>query len=98
MKASFKRPRVKSSIGATSQPPSSGDSTTEEFVNPTAIVDPPSSSSSNASLQSMLDTVKTVQAAHGQILVDVLTEFQALHVDLVSARWSPPPPPFNDDL
>ena len=46
----------------------------------------------------MLDTVKTVQAAHGQILVDVLTEFQALHVDLVSARWSPPPPPFNDDL
>ena len=72
MKASFKRPRVKSSIGATSQPPSSGNSIAEEFVNPTAIVDPPSSSSSDASLRSMLDTVIIVQVAHGQILVDVL--------------------------
>ena len=56
MKASFKRPRVKSSIGATSQPPSSGDSTTEEFVNPTAAVDPQPSSLSDSSIQSMSDT------------------------------------------
>ena len=40
----------------------------------------------------------TVQAAHGQILVDVLTELQALRADLVSAQRSPPLPPFDDDL
>ena len=34
-------------------------------VDPTTAVDPPPSSSSDASLRSMLDTVMTVQAAHG---------------------------------
>ena len=96
MKASSKRPKVESSTGAASQPPSSGDLTTEEFVNPTAAVDPPPSSSSNSSIRSMLDTVMTVQAAHGQLLVDVLTKLQALRVDLASARRSSPPPPFDD--
>ena len=74
MKASSKRPRVESSIGAASQPPSSGDHTVEDFVDPIAAVDPPSSSFSDASLRSMLDTVIIVQVAHGQILVDVLME------------------------
>ena len=60
MKASSKRPRVESSTGDASQPPPSGDLFAEEFVNPTAAVDPPLSSSSDASLQSMLDTVMTV--------------------------------------
>ena len=45
----------------------------------------------------MLDTVMTVWTTHGQLLVDVLTEFQALHVDLVSVRRSTPPPPFDDE-
>ena len=74
MKASSKYPRVESSTGVATQPPSSGDPTAEEFVDPTAIVDPPPSSSSDSSIQSMLDTVITVQATHGQILVDVLME------------------------
>ena len=39
----------------------------------------------------------TVQAAHGQILLDVLTELQALHADLVGARQSSPPPLFDDE-
>ena len=60
MKASSKRPRVESSTGDASQPPPSGDPSAEEFVDPTAAVDPPLSSSSDASLQSMLDTVMTV--------------------------------------
>ena len=38
----------------------------------------------------------TVQATHGQLLVDVLTELQALRADLASARRSSPPPPFDD--
>ena len=73
MKASSKRPRVESSIGA-SRPPTSSEPSAEEHVNPTTVVDPPPSSSSDASLRSMLDTVMTVQAAHGQILLDVLTK------------------------
>ena len=65
MKASFKRPRVESSTGAASQPPSSGDPTAEAYVDPTAAVDPPPSSSGDLSIRSMLDTIMTVQAAHG---------------------------------
>ena len=45
----------------------------------------------------MLDTVTTIQAAHGQLLVDVLTELQALRVELASFRWSALPPPFGDE-
>ena len=60
MKASSKRLRVESSTGAASQPPSLGDPTAEEFVDPTAAVDPPPSSASDSSIRSMLDTVMTV--------------------------------------
>ena len=97
MKASSKRPKFESSTGDASRPPRSGDPSIEEFVNPTAAIDPPPSSLSNASLRSMLDTVMIVQVAHGQILVDVLAELQALRADLASARQSPPPPPFDDE-
>ena len=64
MKASSNLPRVKSSTGA-SQPPSSGDPTAEEYVNPATAVDPPPSSSSDSSIRSMLDIVMTVQVTHG---------------------------------
>jgi len=64
MKASSKCPRVESSIG-TSQPPTFGDPTVEEYVDPTAAIDPPPSSLSNASLRTMLDTVMTIQVVHG---------------------------------
>ena len=37
-----------------------------------------------------------IQAAHGQILVDVLVELQALRADLASIQHSSPPPPFDD--
>ena len=72
LKASSKHPRVEFSTGDASRPSSSDDPTTEEYVNPIAAVDPPSSSLSDSSLRSMLDTVITVQAVHGQILLDVL--------------------------
>ena len=38
----------------------------------------------------------TVQATRGHILVDVLTELQAIHADLASVQHSSPPPPFDD--
>ena len=97
MKVSFKHPRVESSTSA-SRPPTSGDPTTEEFVDPTATVEPPTSSSSDSSIQSMLDTVMTIQATHGQLLLDVLTKLQALRADLASTKGSTPqPPPFDDE-
>ena len=97
MKASSKRSRVESSTSA-SRPPTSGDSTAEEFVDPIATVEPPTSSSSDDSIQSMLDTIMTVQVAHGQLILDVLIELQALRVDLTSTRVSTSqPPPFDDE-
>ena len=56
MKASSKCLKVKSSTSAASQPPSSGDTTAKEFVDPTAAVDPQPSSLSDSSIQSMSDT------------------------------------------
>ena len=97
MKASSKRPHVESSSSVVSHPPSSGDLTVEEFVDPTATIDPPPSTSGDSSIRSMLDTVMTVQVAHVQLLVDVLTKLQALHTDLASIWRSLPPPPFDDE-
>ena len=98
LKASSKQPRVESSIGTASRPPSS-DPTAEEYVDPTAAIDLPPSSSSYFSIWSMLDTIMTVQEAHGQLLLDMLNELHALRADLAGARGSTPPAsPFDDDL
>ena len=50
LKASSKHPRVESSTGAASQPPTSSNPTTEEYVDPTIAVDPPPTSSSSDAL------------------------------------------------
>ena len=99
MRGSSKRLKVESSSGAPPPPPasSSGDLTTDAFVDPTATANPPPSTSDDLSIRCMLDTVMTVQAAHGQLLVDVLIELQALRAELACFRWSPPPPPFDDE-
>ena len=60
LKASFKLPRVESSIGDASRAPPSGDPFVEAYVDPTAVVDPPPFTSSDSSLRAMLDTVLTV--------------------------------------
>ena len=98
MRASSKHPRVESSSSAPPPPPpSSGDSIADAFVNPTATVAPPPFTSDDSSIRRILDTIMTVQAAHGQLLVDVLMELEELRVELASFRWSPPPPPFDDE-
>ena len=65
MKASSKCLHVEFSSGVASHSPSSSDLTAKEFVDPIAAVDPPPSSSSDSSIQSMLDTVITIQATYG---------------------------------
>ena len=100
MQASSKRPRVESSSSAPppSPPPSLGDPAASEFIDPTTAADPPPFALDVSSIHRTLDTVMTVQAAHGQILIDVLTELQALRADLPSIRRSPHPPPFDDEF
>ena len=98
MRASLKRPRIESSSGvAPPVPPFSGDPIAEEFVDPTATDAPPPSTSDDSSIRRMLDTIMTVQVTYGKLLMDMLTELQDLRVDLASFKWSPPPPPFDDE-
>ena len=40
----------------------------------------------------------TVEAAQGQILVDILDEIRGLRVDLARFRSSSSPPPFDDEF
>ena len=40
----------------------------------------------------------TIQAAHDQLLVDMLDEIRALRAELDHFRRSPLPPPFDDGL
>ena len=97
MRASFKRSRVESSSGVAPPPTPSGDLTTDAYVDSTTATDPPPSTLDDSSIRCMLDTIMTVQVAHGQLLVDVLMELEELRVELASFRWSPPPPPFDDE-
>ena len=66
LKASSKHPRVESSTGDASRGPPTGNPTAEDFVDPTAIMDPPLSTSSSSSMRTLLEMCLTIQAAHGQ--------------------------------
>ena len=98
MRASSKRPRVESSDVAPLPPSSTGDTTAKEFVDPAATAAaPPPFTSNDSDIRRMLETAMTVQAAHGQLLVDILDELRALRVDLEHLRWLPLPPFFDDE-
>ena len=83
MRASSKRPGVESSSSTPPPPPpassSLGDPATDAYVDPIAAAAVPSpSTSDDSNIRYMLETVMTVQAAHGQLLVDMLNEFRSL--------------------
>ena len=98
MRASSKCPRVESS-GVTPPPPSTtSDATAKASVDPTvAATVPPPFTSDDSSIRRMLETITTIQATHGQLLVDMLDELRSLRADLDSFHWSPLPPPFDDE-
>ena len=99
IRASSKHPRVESSSGVAPPPPSStGDTSTEASVNSTAATVPSPSTSDDSSILRMLETVITIHAAHGQLLVDMLDELRSLQTDLESLRRSPLLPPFDDEF
>ena len=47
-------------------------------MDPTAAVDPPLFTSSSSFMRTMLEMCLIVQAAHGQLLLDLLNEVTAL--------------------
>ena len=68
------------------------------YVDPTvAAAAPPPSTLDDSNIRCMLGIVMTIQVAHRQLLVDVLTKLQALRADLASIRRSPSPPLFDDE-
>ena len=77
-------------------PTSTSDTSTEASVDPAVVAVPPPFTSNVFDICHTLETVMTIQAAHGQLLVDLLDEIRALRVDLEHFRRSPPPPPFDE--
>ena len=96
LRESSKCPRVEPS-GTVPPPPSSiGTTSGEAYADPVAADVPPPSASDDFDIHHTLETVMTIRAAHGQLLVDMLDELRALRADLVHLRCSPSPPPFDD--
>ena len=97
LRVSPSHPRGESS-GIVPPPPSSIGADTTKASGATAVDAnvPPLTTSNDLDIRRTLDHVLTVQAAHGQILVDVLDEIRVLHAELAQFRRSSPPPPFDD--
>ena len=97
LKPSSKCPHVESSKGDASRAPHSSDPTVDAFADPTAAMDLPPSTSSTSSMRTMLVTCLTIQAAHGQLLLDLLNEVVALQVDLANAKGASPYAPSSNE-
>ena len=78
-------------------PPSSSTGAAETSGGGAAATDvPPLTTSDDLDIRRMLDHVLTVQAAQGQILVDILDEIRGLRANLAWFWSSSSAPPFND--
>ena len=90
-------PRGASSSNVPPPPPSTGADATETSGATAADANvPPPTTLDDSDIRRTLDHVLTVQAAQGQILVDVLDEICGLQADLARFRCSSPPPPFDN--
>ena len=90
LRVASSRPRGVSSSGVLPSPSFTGVDATE--TSGAAVDDdiPPPTASDDSDIHCTLDHVLTIQAAHGQILVDMLNEIRALRAELAQFR----PPPF----
>ena len=84
-------PLVSRGASSSSVPPPPSSTGATETSDAAAATDvPPLTTSDDSNIRRMLDHVLIVQAAQGQILVDMLNEIRALRVELAQFR----PPPF----
>ena len=90
MRVAPSHPRGASSNGVPPPPSSTGVNAAETSGATTDDDVPPLTTSDDSDICHTLDHVLTVQAAHGQILVDMLDEIRALRAELAQFR----PPPF----
>ena len=82
---------------SSSVPPPPSSTGTAETSGAAAATDvPPPTTSDDSDIRSTLDHVLNVQAAQGQILVDILDKIRGLQLDLARFRSSSSPPPFDD--
>ena len=75
-------------------PPSSSTGAAETFGAAADVL--PLTTSDDSDIRRTLDHVLTIQAAQGQVLVDILDEIRGQQADLARFRSSSSPPPFDD--
>ena len=100
MREISKRPQVEP-FGTALPPSSTGTAYGEASADPVGAAAanvPPPSTLDDFDIHRTLETVMTIQATHGQIMVDMLNELRALRANLAHLRRSPLPPPFNDEF
>ena len=98
-RAAHLRADLSVSRGASSSrvpPPPSSTGAAETSGSVAATDVPPPTTSDDSDIRRTLDHVLTVQAAQGQVLVDILDEIRGLRADLARFRSSSSPPPFDD--
>ena len=90
-------PSVSHGASSSNVPPPPSSIGAAETSGATATTDVPSPTTSDDSdIRRTLDHVLTVQAAQGQVLVDILDEIRGLRADLARFQSSSSPPPFDD--
>ena len=92
-------PSVSRGASSSSVPPPPSSTGAAKTSGAAAATDvPPPTTSDDFDIRRTLDHVLTVQAAQGQVLVDILDEIRGLRADLAWFRSSLSPPPFDDGL
>ena len=90
-------PSISRGASSSSVPPPPSSIGVVETSGAAAATDvPPPTTLDDSDIRHTLDHVLTVQAAQGQILVDILDEIRGLRADLAQFRSSSLPPPFDD--
>ena len=90
-------PSVSRGASSSSVPPPPSSTGVAETSGAAAATNvPPPTTSDDSDIRRTLDHVLTVQAAQGQVLVDILDEIRGLRADL-ARFWSSSSPPLFDD-
>ena len=90
-------PSVSRRASSSSVPPPPSFTGAVETSGAAAATDvPPPTTSDDSDIRHTLDHILTVQAAQGQVLVDILDEIRGLQADLARFQSSSSPPLFDD--